>query len=90
MSKKEFDAMKTLYSLIDYHEGEYSVLGRQCIELRCVFKVLSDFASNVAKPMSEPLNSAVGSRNKEQRRYWMGQLRESARAALARVGGAQS
>ena len=43
---------------------------------------LVTFVENVASPMSEPLNSAVGCATKDQRRYWMGVLRASAREAM--------
>ena len=46
------------------------------------------FVENIAESCSEPLNSAVGYRDKESRRKFMGVLRASARQLLARVGGA--
>ncbi len=40
------------------------------------------FCENVATPASEPLNSAVFYKGKDDRRHFMGLLRSAARAAL--------
>lgn len=46
------------------------------------------FIENLATPLSEPLNSAVGYRNKESRRHFMGVIRARAQDLLDRVDGA--
>jgi hypothetical protein len=64
--------------------------GHELRMTRAAVAELIAFVENIAEPMSEPLNSAVGYRNKESRRHFMGVLRNNARAALSNITGAKS